>query len=97
MLATYHHRVHESGPVVRLFKQSEHKGYGGGTKQYQDQLILELLENKLPERRGRFFWERCAGCQYNFLGRGTWAYNCSHNAFSLLQLAQTIGRLLQQH
>lgn len=41
--ATYDQRVHECSPAFRVVEQGKDKGDGSGTKENDDQLILELL------------------------------------------------------
>jgi hypothetical protein len=52
---TYNYGVHESGPSISAFEQGEDEGYGGGSEKNQDELILELLQNQLPQRSWRVF------------------------------------------
>ena len=58
---TYHNRVDKRGPIIAFLKQGQNKGHNGGTQQDQDQLVFELFQDQLPERRGGFFGEGCNG------------------------------------
>lgn len=58
-VSTYDQRVHEGGNVVCAFHQRQHKGYPGAPQQYQDQLVLKLLQNQLPHWRGWLFGKCC--------------------------------------
>jgi hypothetical protein len=57
---TYHCRVDEGGPALLVFEQGKHEGHGGRAEQDDDELVLELLEDELPDGRGRVFWQRCS-------------------------------------
>lgn len=58
---THHSRVDESGPATLFFKQGKNERHGGAPQQDQDQLVLELLEDELPERRGGVIGNGCRG------------------------------------
>ena len=56
---TYHCWVDKGTPAALLLKQGEDKRDDGGTEEDYDQLVLELLKNKLPNGRGRLFGDGC--------------------------------------
>lgn len=51
--------LHKRRSRVVLFQNGEHKRDGGSNKKNDDELILELLENHLPEGRGIVLGEFC--------------------------------------
>ncbi len=92
---TMRERTHDSGvnkgaPAALVFEESEDKGDGGRTEQDQDQLVLELLKNELPQRGGRVLGDRCDG-QYRWRRRDEdgerRAYSCGHAWSGARQLA----------
>lgn len=56
-MGTYDGRVDECAPTTLVFEQGEDEGDGGGSKQDEDELVLELLQNQLPQRSGRLLWD----------------------------------------
>lgn len=56
---TYHGRVDEGAPAAFLLEKRESKGYDGRSEENYDELILELLENELPNRGGRLVGDSC--------------------------------------
>lgn len=56
-MGTYHGRVDECAPTTLVLEQSEDEGDGGGSKQDKNELVLELLQDQLPQRGGRLFWD----------------------------------------
>lgn len=54
---TYDCGVYEGGPALLVFEQGKHEGHSGGAQQDDDQLVLELLEDELPDGRRRVFWQ----------------------------------------
>jgi hypothetical protein len=47
---TYNSGINKGTPAALFLEKGEHKGDGSGTKQNEDELVLELLEDELPER-----------------------------------------------
>lgn len=56
---TYHRRINESAPAFLLFEEGQNEGNGSRTEENNDQLVLELLKNKLPDGGGGFFGNSC--------------------------------------
>ena len=48
--STHNCWVDECAPAALILEQGQDERYGGGTKQDNDELVLELLEDKLQER-----------------------------------------------
>lgn len=57
--ATHHSRVDKSAPATFIFEEGKHEGDGGRPEQDDNQLVLELLEDKLPQRGGGLFGDSC--------------------------------------
>ena len=57
---TYHCWVDEGTPAALFLEKGEHEGNDSGTEEDNDELILELLEDELPDRGGRLFGDGCA-------------------------------------
>jgi hypothetical protein len=55
MWCTYDGRVDEGTPTTFILEESQDKGDGGGTEQDEDELIFELLQDQVPQGRGRLF------------------------------------------
>lgn len=58
--STHHSRVDKCAPTALIFKERKGEGDNSGTEKNDDKLILELLEDELPDRGGRFFRDSCA-------------------------------------
>lgn len=56
---TYHCWVNEGTPTAFFLEKSEHKGYDGGTEKDDNELVLELLEDELPDGGGWLFGNGC--------------------------------------
>lgn len=54
-MSTYNCRVNKCSPAFLLLKQGENKRNSSRTKQDEDELILELLEDELPDGRWWLF------------------------------------------
>ena len=56
---TYHCWVDKSTPTALLLEESEDEGNDGRTEEDDDELVLELLENQLPDGGRGFFRDGC--------------------------------------
>jgi hypothetical protein len=56
---TYDCRVYKGCPALAVFEERKHKRDSGRAEQDDDELVLELLEDELPDGRWRVFWQRC--------------------------------------
>ena len=56
---TYDCWVYKGSPSLAVLEQGKHEGDGSGAKQDDDELVLELLEDELPDGRRRILWQRC--------------------------------------
>ena len=52
---TYNDGIDKCAPAAFVLEQGQDEGHGSGAKEDEDELILELLEDELPERRRRLF------------------------------------------
>lgn len=52
---TYDSGIDECAPAAFVLKQGQDEGHSSGAKEDKDELVLELLEDELPEGRGRLF------------------------------------------
>jgi hypothetical protein len=62
---TYNSGVDECAPSTVLFKQGQHERDCRGTEENDHELVLELLEDELPQRCGGFFGDLCRHTQDN--------------------------------
>ena len=53
---THNRGVYKCCPSFFLLKKRKYEGHCSGTKQDEDQLILELLEDEFPDGRRWIFW-----------------------------------------
>jgi hypothetical protein len=56
---TYNSGVNECSPSSLFFKQGQHERDRCRAEENDHELILELLEDELPQRRGGFFGDLC--------------------------------------
>lgn len=56
---TYNSGVDKCAPATLFLEKGQDEGNGGGTKEDQDELIFELLENKLPNGSRRLLRDSC--------------------------------------
>ena len=75
-------RVDKGTPAALLLEEGEDEGDGSGSEEYDDQLVLELLEDELPDRGRRLFGDGCclrcgeSGSQLGGRGRGKPFFPC---------------------
>ena len=50
--STYNCRIHKRRPALSLLEQRKHERYRCRTEENYDELVLELLQHELPQRRG---------------------------------------------
>jgi hypothetical protein len=55
---THNCGIDKGGPALALLKQGKDERHGCGTEQDNDQLVLELLENQLPDGCRGLLWQR---------------------------------------
>jgi hypothetical protein len=59
--------IDEGGPSFLFFEKSEDEGDGGAGQEDDNELVLELLEDELPERSGRLFGNGCSAISVRLL------------------------------
>lgn len=57
--ATYNCGINECAPATLLFKERKDEGHSSGSEKNNDQLVLELLQDQLPNGRRRFLGDGC--------------------------------------
>lgn len=58
---TYNGGIDKCAPAAFVLEQGQDEGHGGGAKEDEDELVLELLEDELPEGRGRLLGDSLRG------------------------------------
>lgn len=59
---THNGGIDKCAPAAFILEQGEDKRHSGRAKEDEDELVLELLEDELPEGRGRLFCDGWRGC-----------------------------------
>jgi hypothetical protein len=54
-MKTYNDGIDEGAPATFILEQCQDEGHSSGAKKNEDELVLELLKDELPERRWRVF------------------------------------------
>ena len=55
----YHGGIDERAPATFIFDEGQGKRHGGRTQENYDQLVLELLQDELPNGRGGLLGDCC--------------------------------------
>lgn len=69
MAYTYNGRIDECAPAALVLEEGEQEGDGSRTEEDEDELVLELLEDELPQRGRGFFRNGCVAREKRQLAR----------------------------
>lgn len=59
MVATYNGGVDKGSPAALILKEGKDEGHDSRAEKDDDELVLELLKNQLPDGGRRFLGNRC--------------------------------------